>query len=224
MAETTVIIAEDQPLIRDGLTAILTMGGNYNVVAKTNDGLSTIEQVYLHRPDLVLMDIRMPKMDGLEATRRIKAAFPDTKILILTSFDDEQYMWEALREGVNGFLTKGTETAKIFSTIEDCINGRLSYPISIQNRLMQLMGRAEPYSSVPAPPYSQPLAWQRLTAQERNITALLKQGRSNQAIAAELFLTLGTVKNYLVVIYKKLGVSSRSEAIAYLHREEAVDH
>lgn len=228
LTAATLIIAEDHPLTRDGLAAILTIEGGYTVVAKTSDGLATIEQVQLHRPDLVLMDIHMPKLDGLQATRQIKSKFPDTKILILTTFEDEKYIWEAIRCGASGFLLKGAETEKIVSTARDCLEGRINYPYSIQSRLLQELNSSEPFSerfpqerfafAFHDPDFDERLAC--LSMQERDILSYLKQGMSNQEIATCLFLTLGTVKNYLSIIYKKLQVSSRSEAIAYLHKRD----
>ncbi len=219
MSKITVLIADDQPLIRDGLAAILSMDEKYVVVAKTGDGLATITQAQLHRPQLVLMDIHMPKLDGLEATKQIKAELPDTKVLILTTFEDEEYIWEAIRHGASGYLVKGVETEEILSTIQDCLSGRINYPSSIQMRLVQALHSKEMIA--PAnPAHPQDEKWSCLTIQERNIVRYLKQGKSNQAIASELFLTTGTVKNYLSTIYKKLNVSSRSETIAYLHEHD----
>ncbi|MBP1993066.1 response regulator transcription factor [Paenibacillus eucommiae] len=230
MSKTTILIADDQPLIRDGLAAILNMEENYTVVAKTGDGLATIKQVQLHRPQLVLMDIHMPKLDGLNATKQIKTEFPDTKVLILTTFEDEEYILEAIRHGASGFLVKGVETEQILSTIQDCLDGRINYPFSIQSRLIQALQSSEQHekgssTDTIAPSYSDTdqqydEKLNRLSIQERNIVKILKQGKSNQAIASELFLTTGTVKNYLSTIYKKLNVSSRSETVAYLHEND----
>lgn len=226
MNKTTIIIAEDQPLIRDGLASILTMEDRYKIVAKTVDGLTTIKQVQLLRPQLVLMDIHMPKLDGLQATKQIKTKFPDTKILILTTFEDEEYIWKAIHHGANGFILKGAKTEKILSTIEDCIDGRISFPLRIQQRLIQSLNLLEQPSESsseellsPHPGLQHDDQLKSLSTQELKIVMLLKQGMSNQAIASELFLTTGTVKNYLVSIYRKLNVSSRSEAIAYLHEK-----
>jgi two-component system response regulator DegU len=226
--QITIIIADDQPLIRDGLAAILTMEGKYTILARTGDGLETIEQVQLLRPQLVLMDIHMPKLDGLQATKQLISEFPDIKILILTTFEDEEYMFEAIRQGAHGFIVKGTETGKILSTIEDCLGGRISYPSRIQTRLIQALNSSDQRgerisgqlhtSSQPDPQREDRL--KSLTSQELSIVMHLKQGLSNQDIASHLFLTTGTVKNYLINIYKKLHVSSRSEAIAYLHRQD----
>lgn len=213
MSKTSVLIADDQPLIRDGLAAILSLEEQYDVVAKTGDGLATLAQVQLHHPQLVLMDIHMPKLDGLEATKRIKSEFPDTKVLILTTFENEEYIWEAIRHGASGYLVKGVETAKMLSTIRDCLDGRINYPFSIQTRLAQAL-----HSSEQRRPEDDKLS--SLTIQERNIARSLKLGKSNRAIASELFLTPGTVKNYLSAIYKKLNVTSRSETIAYLHGKD----
>jgi DNA-binding NarL/FixJ family response regulator len=228
LSKITIIIADDQPLIRDGLAAILSMEEEYTVVAKTGDGLATIKQVELHRPQLVLMDIHMPKLDGLEATKQIKKEFPDTKVLILSTFEDEEYIWEAIRHGASGFLVKGVETEKILSAIQDCLDGRINYPFSIQSRLVQALHSSEQHEkrsskeifapSDPGQQHDEKL--NGLSIQERNIVRKLKQGKSNQAIATELFLTTGTVKNYLSSIYKKLNVSSRSETVAYLHEND----
>lgn len=208
MSKATILIADDQPLIRDGLAAILSME-MYTVVAKTGDGLETITQVQLHRPQLVLMDIHMPKLDGLQATKQIKKEFPDIKVLILTTFEDEDYIWEAIRHGASGFLVKGVETGKILSTVQDCLDGRINFPSSIQLRLAQALHQPDTNEKLSG-----------LSIQERKIVSNLKQGKSNQTIASELFLTTGTVKNYLSSIYKKLNVSTRSEAISYLHEKE----
>jgi two-component system response regulator DegU len=227
LSKITILIADDQPLIRDGLAAILSMEEEYTVVAKTGDGLATITQVQLHRPQLVLMDIHMPKLDGLEATKQIKKEFPDTKVLILTTFEDEEFIWDAFRHGASGFLVKGVETDKILSTIQDCMNGRINYPFSIQLRLAQALHSEQPdnRSSLEfiAPSYPDQQNYEKLNGlsiQERNIVQKLKQGKSNQVIASELFLTTGTVKNYLSAIYKKLKVSGRSETVAYLYEND----
>ncbi|MCU6791424.1 response regulator transcription factor [Paenibacillus sp. WQ 127069] len=228
MSKTTILIADDQPLIRDGLAAILSMEDNYAVVAKTGDGIATLAQVQLHRPQLVLMDIHMPKLDGLEATRQIKLQFPEIKVLILSTFEDEDYIWEAIRHGASGFLVKGIETEKMLSAIQDCMGGRINYPYSIQLRLARMLHASEQHKNrssqdnmAPAYPDQQhDEKLNGLSIQERNILRNLKQGKSNQAIASELFLTTGTVKNYLSTIYKKLKVSSRSEAVAYLHEND----
>lgn len=228
MSKTTILIADDQPLIRDGLAAILSMEDNYAVVAKTGDGVATLAQVQLHRPQLVLMDIHMPKLDGLEATRQIKLQFPEIKVLILSTFEDEDYIWEAIRHGASGFLVKGIETEKMLSAIQDCMDGRINYPYSIQLRLARMLHSSEQHENRSsqnniAPTYPDQQHDEKLNGlsiQERNILRNLKQGKSNQAIASELFLTTGTVKNYLSTIYKKLKVSSRSEAVAYLHEND----
>jgi two-component system response regulator DegU len=228
LEQITIIIADDQPLIRDGLAAILTMEGKYTILARTGDGLETIEQVRLLRPKLVLMDIHMPELDGLQATKQLISEFPDIKILILTTFEDEEYMFEAIRQGARGFIVKGTETGKILSAIEDCLDGRITYPSRIQTRLIQALNSSDQQDeriSGQLHPSSQPDQQlddklKSLTLQELNIVSHLKQGLSNQDIASRLFLTTGTVKNYLITIYKKLHVSSRSEAIAYLHGQD----
>lgn len=233
MSKVSIIIAEDQSLIRDGLAAILDMEDNYTVVARTSDGLAAIEQVRIHKPQLLLIDIHMPVLNGLEAGKQILTEFPQTKVLFLTTFEDEEYMIEALRIGAAGFLIKGMHTDSILATIEECLAGRISYPASIQAHLIQALQQSNSLELLPQQTNAesslemkanqadteqlQLALWNKLTEQERKIASKLKQGKSNQVIAQELFLTTGTVKNYLYSIYKKLGVNSRSEAIAFLY-------
>lgn len=233
LSKVSIIIAEDQSLIRDGLAAILDMEDNYTVVARTSDGLAAIEQVRIHQPQLLLIDIHMPVLNGLEAGKQILTEFPQTKVLFLTTFEDEEYMIEALRIGAAGFLIKGMHTDSILATIEECLAGRISYPASIQAHLIQALQQSNSLELLPQQTNAesslemkanqadteqlQLALWNKLTEQERKIASKLKQGKSNQVIAQELFLTTGTVKNYLYSIYKKLGVNSRSEAIAFLY-------
>lgn len=238
MSKVSIIIAEDQSLIRDGLAAILDMEEQYKVVAKTSDGLSTLEQVRIHQPQLLLIDIHMPVLNGLEAGKQILEEFPGTKVLYLTTFEDEEYMLEALRIGAAGFLIKGMHTDSILSTIEECLAGRISYPASIQAHLIQVLQQSNSLEFLgqlaatevssenstnhtitkQEPPSTSHLTlWNKLTEQERKIASKLKQGKSNQVIAKELFLTTGTVKNYLYSIYRKLEVNNRAEAIAFLY-------
>lgn len=233
LSKVSIIIAEDQSLIRDGLAAILDMEDNYTVVARTSDGLAAIEQVRIHKPQLLLIDIHMPVLNGLEAGKQILTEFPQTKVLFLTTFEDEEYMIEALRIGAAGFLIKGMHTDSILATIEECLAGRISYPASIQAHLIQALQQSNSLELLPQQTNAesslemkanqadteqlQLALWNKLTEQERKIASKLKQGKSNQVIAQELFLTTGTVKNYLYSIYKKLGVNSRSEAIAFLY-------
>jgi two-component system response regulator DegU len=225
LSKISIIIAEDHPLIRDGLAAILTMEENYDVVARTSNGLATLEQVKIHQPQLVIMDIHMPILNGLDATKQIKKEFPNTKILILTSFEDEQYMLDAITAGAAGFLMKGMHTDDMLVSIKECLAGRFSYPNSIQNHLIQSLQISASLTTEAAVSKLNPNGdaqnldfWNEMTLQERKIALKLKQGKSNQIIANELFLTTGTVKNYLYSIYKKLAVNSRSEAIAFLYK------
>lgn len=216
MRKARILVADDQPLIRDGLELIIDMEDDLTVVAKTGNGMATLEQFELHRPDLILLDIHMPKLDGLQVAKKIKSHHSNTKILIFTTFENEKYIWEALQYGVDGYLVKGAETKRILSTIRDCLNERLSFPSKIQPRLLKVLQSVSVESASPVSGHEQP----DFTIQERNLIRLLKAGRSNQAIATELLLTKGTVKNYLTSIYRKLRVSSKSEAIAHIHKHD----
>lgn len=198
------------------------------MAAKTGDGLVAIEQVQLHRPQLILLDIHLPGLNGLQAMRAIKAQFPDTQIVVFAAIEEEQLIWEAICYGASGILIKGVDARKMLSTIQDCLEGRISFPSSIQSRLLQALHlslQAERLSALKTESVacSTPRGDKRLTSltpREQNVINHLKQGKSNHAIASELFLTAGTVKNYLYAIYRKLNVSSRTEAIAFLHQHD----
>ncbi len=200
----TLLLVDDQRLMRDGLRTLLELEADLQVVAEAENGVQAMEAYAAHAPDVVLMDIRMPVMDGVQATRHLLAAHPDARIIILTTFDDDEYVFDALRAGALGYLLKdvsGTELAEAIRTVAG--GGALIEP-SVARKVL-----AE-FSRLPAAPRAGPDL--PLSERERQILALLAQGLSNKQIATRLHLAEGTVKNYVSSILGKLGVEDRVQA------------
>jgi DNA-binding NarL/FixJ family response regulator len=199
----SVLLADDQTIIRDGLRALLEANPDIQVVAEAKNGMEAYEQTNIHRPQVVLMDIRMPQMGGVEATRLIKQDFPETAVLILTTFDDDESILGAIAYGASGYLLKDISGAKLSEAIRDAVRGSVILPGNIAAKITKHIGiqrRAE-------------TSLTDFTQREQDIIRLLIQGKSNQEIAQILFLTVGTVKNYISQIYSKAGISDRANAV-----------
>ena len=205
MNRITVLLADDQTIIRDGLRAILETYPDIQVVAEAENGEAAYKQTKIHLPQIVLMDIRMPQMDGVEATRLIKRDFPNTAVLVLTTFDDDESILGAMANGASGYLLKDISGAKLTEAIRDAARGSVILPGNIAAKITRHIHR-------PARPEA---ALSDFTQREREIISLLMQGKSNQEIAQTLFLTVGTVKNYISQIYSKAGITDRAKAILH---------
>ena len=200
-----VIVADDHPVFRQGLRASLSSENDIEVVAECGDGPTVVANATTARPDVVLMDIRMPEMNGIEATRRIISAAPDTRILMLTMFDDDESVFEAMRAGARGYLLKGSEPADIARAVRSVAEGDAIFGPSIAERMMALFARR---SAKPFP---------MLTEREHTVLEMIAEGRNNQAIAHELELSVKTVRNYVSMIFNKLQVADRAEAMLKAH-------
>jgi DNA-binding NarL/FixJ family response regulator len=201
------LLVDDQRLMRDGLRTILELEEDLAVVAEAENGLQAIERYREHQPDVVLMDIRMPEMDGVEATTRLQGEWPDSLIIILTTFDDDKYIFEALRAGALGYLLKdvsGEELAAAIRTVQQ--GGALIEP-SVARKMVAEFARLTPES------YTGPEALiEPLSEREEEILRLLAQGLSNKEIALRIHLAEGTVKNYISAILAKIGARDRTQA------------
>jgi DNA-binding NarL/FixJ family response regulator len=201
MNRIRVVLADDQTIVREGLRALLETDPSIHVVAEAENGEQACELVEQHQPTIVLMDVRMPGLNGVEATKRIKQTFPSTVILILTTFDDDAYILNALANGAAGYLLKDINAEKLIGAIHDAVNGSLILPSAIAAKISSHVVN-------PKPPE---IRMEAYTPRERDIIALLLEGRSNQEIAQSLYLTVGTVKNYLSQLYGKAGISDRAK-------------
>lgn len=200
-----ILLVEDQTIVRQGLKVILEQDERFNVSHQAENGQQAVEIMEKHLIDFILMDVRMPVMNGIEATRIIKERWPDVKILILTTFNDDEYAVQALREGANGFLLKTSEPAKLIDAVHSCMSGGLTIHDEVAAKVMpRLLQTSE-----------KPKLDIDLTERELAITKLVGEGRTNKEIADELYLSIGTVKNHLTLILQKSGLRDRTQLAIY---------
>ena len=205
MNQITVLLADDQTIIRDGLRALLETNPDIQVVAEAKNGMEAYEQTRIHRPQVVLMDIRMPQTGGVEATRLIKRDFPETAVLVLTTFDDDESILGAITHGASGYLLKDISGVKLAEAIRDTVQGSVILPGNIAAKITKHIGRQGKAET----------SLEDFTQREQDIIRLMMQGKSNQEIAQTLFLTVGTVKNYISQIYSKAAITDRANAILH---------
>jgi DNA-binding NarL/FixJ family response regulator len=200
-----VVIADDQALVRGGFRAILSAHPDVEVVAEAGTGAEAIEAVANHRPDVALVDVRMPELDGIEATRRIKASNNDCRVLILTTFDVDEHVYDAFRAGAAGFLLKTVSPEELVGAVRAVHSGEALLAPTVTRRLI------ERFVMSPRPAPDPRL--QSLTDRERDVLRLVAQGLSNSEIAAELFVSHGTVKTHVGRILTKLDLRDRVQAV-----------
>jgi DNA-binding NarL/FixJ family response regulator len=206
-----VLVADDQHLIRAGLRGIVDTADDLTVIAEANTGLQAVDLARRERPDVVLMDIRMPTMDGLEATRLITAS-TDVRVLILTTFDLDDYVYQALRAGASGFLLKDTPPADLLAAIRVIASGDALLAPSITRRLIaEFAARPEPARPGTAGPDLQA----SITDRERQVLALVAEGLSNAEIAKRLHIAPGTAKTHVGNLLSKLNVRDRIHLVIY---------
>jgi DNA-binding NarL/FixJ family response regulator len=203
MPDIRVLLAEDQTLLRHGLRTILDLEPGIEVVGEAADGEEAVREAMRLRPDVALMDIQMPKRSGVEATALITAACPATRVIVLTTFDYEEYVFEAVKAGAMGYLLKDVPAPELIDTIRRVHGGESFIQPSVASKLLIEFGRR---SGRPAD--------EELTEREREVLGLLAAGNSNREIAAKLYLAEGTVKNYVSNILGKLHASNRTQAVA----------
>lgn len=208
MSIIRVLLADDQTIIRDGLRALLETHGDIRVVGEAGNGRQACEQTRALRPDVVLMDIRMPELDGVEATRLIKLDFPQTVIIILTTFDDDEYIIKAMTYGAAGYLLKDIGSEKLIEAIHDGLRGGIILPGRVAAKITSRLA----LTTTPE------ITSNDFTEREKDIIRLIMQGYGNKEIAQALFLSVGTVKNYISQIYVKIEVNDRASAVLHFKR------
>jgi DNA-binding NarL/FixJ family response regulator len=213
------VLAEDQPMVRGGFRVLLDSRSDLEVVGEAATGAEALEQVRTLRPEVVVMDIRMPEMDGLEATRQITGdrALSHTRVLILTTFDLDEYVFAALRAGASGFLLKGGEPADLVQAIRVIAGGESLLAPSVTRRLIQT------YVSQPdLPAKSEPEAMEELTPREREVLGLVATGLTNAEIAHSLHLSPLTAKTHVSRILMKLGARDRVQLVVIAYQSGIV--
>ncbi|WP_141433164.1 response regulator transcription factor [Bacillus sp. 03113] len=198
-----ILLVEDQSIVRQGLKMIIEQDQQLKVVGEAENGLEAIKRLEHQHVDIILMDIRMPIMNGIEATHKIKQRWPFMKILILTTFNDEEYAINTLKEGASGFLLKTSDGPKLIHSIKSCLDGGIAIHDQVAAKVMpKLLDKPiekEKSTSIP------------LTPREITITRLIGQGKTNKEISSELFLSIGTVKNHITQILLKLELRDRTQ-------------
>ena len=203
-----VVVADDQPVVRTGFHAILDAQPDIDVVGEAGTGTEAIDAVRRFRPDVVVMDVRMPELDGLTATRRIfEGGDTDTRVLVLTTFDVDDYVYEALRAGASGFLLKDVTRDDLVNAVRVVARGDAMLAPQVARRLI------EEFARQPATAATAPEALEVLTPREREVLGLLARGLSNAEIAADLFVGDATVKSHVANVLMKLGLRDRIQAV-----------
>jgi DNA-binding NarL/FixJ family response regulator len=207
-----VLVADDQRVVREGLVTLLGLIDGIDVVGAASDGREAAELTQAERPDVVLMDLRMPEMDGVEATRAIRQSVPDTEVLVLTTYADDQSLFPALQAGARGYLTKDASSEEIERAIRSVAAGRTHLDPAVQERLVAALVDAP--STAPADP-AQPS--DDLTPREAEVLRLIARGLSNDEIAAQLVVSRATVKTHVNRIFAKTGARDRAQAVRYAY-------
>jgi DNA-binding NarL/FixJ family response regulator len=199
-----IIICDDQAVVRDGLELLLGLEKDIQVTGTAQDGAEAVELVTRQPPDLVLMDLKMPGMNGIEATRHIRARFPQVKVLVLTTYDDDEWVFDAIRAGASGYLLKDTPREKVVEAIRGTVSGRSFVDPAVAGKLLDQVASRQ---TQPAS-----LLTEKLTERETDVLNLLARGLTNAEIAGQLRLSEGTVRNHVSAILDKLGVPDRTQA------------
>ncbi|WP_405934327.1 response regulator transcription factor [Streptomyces longwoodensis] len=207
-----VVVADDQTVVREGIVMLLGLLPGIEVVGAAGDGKEAVRLVAEVAPDVVLMDLRMPRCDGVEATRRIRAEHPETQVVVLTTFADDDSLFPALRAGARGYLTKDAGGDEILRAVESVLSGDAGLSPSIQRRLLERLSEPAP---TPAPPPSEPP--DGLTAREAEVLLLIAEGLSNHEIAQKLHVSTATVKTHINNLFAKIGIKDRAQAVRYAY-------
>ncbi|MFI6831545.1 response regulator [Kribbella sp. NPDC050241] len=208
MSAVRVVVADDQTVVRDGLVTLLKLLPGIDVVAAASDGEEAVRLVAEHNPDVLLVDLRMPKCDGVEATRRVRADHPETEVVVLTTYSDDDSVLSALRAGARGFLTKDADAESIGRALQAAAAGQSILDAEVQRRLIE--GAATPKPAV--------LAGSGLTPREIEVLRLIADGLSNTEIARQLVVSEATVKTHINHLFAKANLRDRAQAVAYAYR------
>jgi DNA-binding NarL/FixJ family response regulator len=209
MKPIRVLIVDDHEIVREGLQTLLAEESDFEVVGTTGDGAGAVDLAEMTKPDVIVMDLVMPGLDGIEATQRIVRNNPDARVLVLTTFADDKRVREAIQAGATGYLLKDILKADLLRALREAAIGRPSLHPEVQQHLMR------EFAGKTSASQGQASLHLSLTEREIGILRLIAEGRSNKEIAATLYLTEGTIKGYVSTIFDKLGVQDRTQAALY---------
>lgn len=206
-----IIIVDDHEIVRLGLKSLLDQYPQYEIVSEAKNAREAVEQVEMFKPDIVLMDIRLPGKSGIEACEEIKENFPDVKVIMLTSYAEDEMLFSAIKAGASGYVLKQIDSSGLAKSIEAVARGEASLDPAVTQRVFQEVKRAVKDEEA--------ASFSELSQQEKMVLKLVSEGKTNREIAQSLYLGEGTVRNYVSSILSKLSVSNRAEAAAY-----AIEH
>ena len=210
-----VLICDDQAIARHGLQMILASAPDLEVVGQAQDGQEAVELTAQLTPDVVLMDLKMPRMNGVQATRRIRSSDPDVQVLVLTTYDADEWVFDAIRAGANGYILKDTPPDQLLSAIRDAAEGKTPVDPAVAGKLFKRVAdKPVPQTDALVEP---------LSDRELEIVQLMAGGLTNAEIGAALFLSEGTIRNYISTILGKLGVKDRTQAVVTAIRYGLID-
>lgn len=215
-----ILLVDDQALLRVGFRMVLEAEDDFTIVAEAGDGAQAIALAASMRPQVILMDVRMPELDGIEATRQIMAAQPETRIIILTTFDLDEYAFGGLRAGASGFLLKNAEPGELIAAIRTVVSGEASVSPRVTRRLLDLFGTQLPETD--AHDASTAAAVAALTEREAEVFLAIAEGLSNPELAERFFLSESTVKTHVGRILHKLGLRDRVQAVILAYEQGLV--
>ncbi|MFJ8464187.1 response regulator transcription factor [Streptomyces swartbergensis] len=206
-----VVVADDQTVVREGIVMLLGLLPGIEVVGVAGDGEEAVRLVAEVAPDVVLMDLRMPRCDGVEATRRIRAEYPGTQVVVLTTYADDESLFPALAAGAHGYLTKDADGEEIVRAVHSVLSGDAGLSPSIQRRLLERLAETEVRQAAP------PEAPDGLTVRETEVLLLIAEGLSNQEIGRRLHVSTATVKTHINNLFAKAGLKDRAQAVRYAY-------
>ncbi|MFC9681636.1 response regulator [Streptomyces sp. NPDC056948] len=204
-----VVVVDDQTVVREGIVMLLGLLPGIEVVGAAGDGEEAVRLVAELAPDVVLMDLRMPRCDGVEATRRIRAQHPGTQVVVLTTYADDESLFPALAAGARGYLTKDADGDEIVRAVHSVLSGQAGLSPSIQRRLLERLAEPRPAAPAEAP--------DGLTVRETEVLVLIADGLSNQEIGRRLHVSTATVKTHINNLFAKAGIKDRAQAVRYAY-------
>ncbi|WP_328410119.1 response regulator transcription factor [Streptomyces violaceus] len=209
-----VVVVDDQTVVREGIVMLLGLLPGIEVVGAAGDGEEAVRLVAELAPDVVLMDLRMPRCDGVEATRRIRAQHPGTQVVVLTTYADDESLFPALAAGARGYLTKDADGDEIVRAVHSVLSGQAGLSPSIQRRLLERLADPRPAAPAEAP--------DGLTVRETEVLVLIADGLSNQEIGRRLHISTATVKTHINNLFTKAGIKDRAQAVRYAYEKGLV--